>query len=72
MYSLDINFGIAQVQTGQSHQRSLKLRLPAGICLQYLGLATGLLLPALVGGGWLFLQNQNGQLEQKIAQVGGS
>jgi len=32
------------------------------------GAATGLLLPALVGG-WLFLQNQNGQLEQKIAQV---
>lgn len=71
MYSLDINFikdrPEYKLDTGT---RSSKLRLPAGnLSPLYLGLASGLLLPALVGGGWLFLQNQNAQLEQRVAEL---
>jgi type IV pilus assembly protein PilN len=72
MYSLDINFikDRPGYKPDKVTRRPLKLRLPAGnLSPVYLGLVTGLLLPALVGGGWLFLQNQNGQLEQKIAQI---
>jgi type IV pilus assembly protein PilN len=71
MYSLDINF----VKDRPDYKldggtRSSKLRLPAGnLTPLYLGLASGLILPALVGSGWLFLQSQNTQLEQKIAEL---
>ena len=73
MYSLDINFIKERPEYKPStfiQRRRSKLSLPAGnLSPLYLGLGIGLLLPALVGGGWFFLQNQNAQLEQKIAQI---
>ncbi|PSB05920.1 hypothetical protein C7B76_30560 [filamentous cyanobacterium CCP2] len=69
MYSLDVNFlndrqnrpteaGLSRVRTARSSPLPL-----------YLGLATMIALPALVGGFWLFLQNQNQQLEQRQAEL---
>lgn len=71
MYSLDINFIKDRPEYNtKTSTRTSKLRLPIGnFSPIYLGLATGLLLPALVGLGWLFLQSQNGQLEQQIAEL---
>jgi type IV pilus assembly protein PilN len=73
MYSLDINFIKERPEYKPStfiQRRGSKLSLPAGnLSPLYLGLGIGLLLPALVGGGLFFLQSQNTQLEQKIAQI---
>lgn len=70
MYSLDINFlkerpeYSSDAGTGSSKQLQTSNLLPL-----YLGLAIGLLLPVMVGSGWLYLQNKNAQLEQEIAKV---
>ncbi len=71
MYSLDINFVKDRPEYKlDKGKQSSKRRLPVSNFTQlYLGLATGLLLPAVVGAGWLFLQNQNSQLEQNIAKL---
>jgi type IV pilus assembly protein PilN len=71
MYSLDINFIKDRPDYNlKANTRTSKFRLPVGnFSPLYLGLATGLLLPALVGIGWLFLQSQNSQLEQQIAAL---
>lgn len=69
MYSLDVNFlndrqdrpseaGLSRVRTAKASPLPL-----------YLGLATMIALPALVGGFWLFLQNQNQQLERQQAEL---
>ena len=68
MYSLDINFIKDRPEQNLKKSQTSKLGLPFGnFSPLYLGLATGLLLPALVGLGWLFLQTQNSQLEQQVA-----
>ncbi len=71
MYSLDVNFIKDRPDYNlKANTRTSKFRLPVGnFSPLYLGLATGLLLPALVGIGWLFLQSQNSQLEQQIAEL---
>lgn len=71
MYSLDVNFIKDRPDYNlKANTRRSKFRLPVGnFSPLYLGLATGLLLPALVGIGWLFLQSRNSQLEQQIAQL---
>lgn len=70
MYSLDINFIRDRPEQNSKKSQTSKLGLPFGeVSPLYLGLATGLLLPALVGLGWLFLQSQNAQLEQQIAAL---
>lgn len=70
MYSLDVNFIKDRPDYNLKATRTTKFRLPVGnFSPLYLGLATGLLLPALVGIGWLFLQSQNSQLEQQIAEL---
>jgi len=71
MYSLDVNFIKDRPEYNlKTGTRTSNLRLPIGnFSPLYLGLATGLLLPALVGLGWLFLQTQNTQLEQEIAEI---
>lgn len=73
MYSLDINFLKDRPEyKSETGTRSLKSGLPSGKWTRlYLGLAAGLLLPTIVGAGWLYLQNQNTQLEQKIAAIDG-
>ncbi|MBW4638782.1 MAG: PilN domain-containing protein [Gloeocapsa sp. UFS-A4-WI-NPMV-4B04] len=71
MYSLDVNFIKDRPDYNlKANTRTSKFRVPVGnFSPLYLGLATGLLLPALVGIGWLFLQSQNSQLEQQIAEL---
>ena len=71
MYSLDINFVKDRPEYKlDKGKQSSKQRPPAGDFTKlYLGLAAGLLLPAVVGAGWLFLQNQNSQLEQNVAKL---
>jgi len=71
MYSLDVNF--LKDRPEHKSNKGPKLspaRLPAGNWNSvYLGLATGLLLPAIVGVWWMFLQNKNAQLESKNAEI---
>lgn len=71
MYSLDVNFikDRPEYRTDKADRASKPRTVTSNLNPLYLGLATGLLLPALVGGGWFFLQNQNTQLEQKIAAI---
>jgi type IV pilus assembly protein PilN len=71
MYSLDINF-----LKDRSEQKQVKFnqfpktRLAIGNQTPlYLGLAVGVVLPTIVGAGWLFLQSQNAQLENKVAAI---
>lgn len=75
MYSLDINFikDRPEYRTAKVTQRISRPGIAVGkLSTLYLGLAAGLLLPALAGAGWFFLQNQNAKLEQQIAQIDAS
>jgi type IV pilus assembly protein PilN len=73
MYSLDINFLQDRPEHKQDRGRGFtKPLLPSfagSMTPLYLGLAAGLLLPTVVGAGWLFLQSQNTQLENNIAAI---
>lgn len=71
MYSLDINFlqDRPEYNLDKGTRSSKRRLLGSNWNPIYLGLAVGVLLPALVGSGWLFLQNKNAQLEQEIAQL---
>jgi type IV pilus assembly protein PilN len=70
MYALDINFlndrGERQAAPGKRKPK------PGSSTSQtpfYLGLAVAVALPALAGGAWMFLQSQNGALEQRQAAL---
>ncbi|MDJ0798423.1 MAG: PilN domain-containing protein [Calothrix sp. MO_167.B12] len=72
MYSLDINFlqDRPEFQKNSPRQNTNKISLPVGdLTLVYVGLAIGICIPALVGGGWWFLEAKNTELEGKIAQL---
>lgn len=71
MYSLDINFikDRPEDKLDQGTRRSKRRRAASNMTALYLGLGAGTLLPAVVGAGWFYLQNQNGQLEQEVAQL---
>lgn len=71
MYSPDINFIKDRPEYKlNASSRLAKLRVLAGdLTPLYLGLAVGLISPVVVGVGWLYLQSQNTQLEQQIAQL---
>ncbi len=72
MYSLDINFlqDRPGFQKNSPRQKTQKNALPVGdLTLVYAGLAIGICIPALVGGGLWFLQAKNTELEQEIAQL---
>lgn len=73
MYSLDINFlqdrSEHQQDRGRGFTKPLLPSFAGSMTPLYLGLATGLLLPTVVGAGWLFLQTQNTQLENNIAAI---
>ncbi len=71
MYSLDVNFLKDRVESKQEKfTRYTKTGLSVGGQTSiYLGLAVGVILPALVGSGWLILQNQNAQLETKVQSI---
>ncbi|HEY9728613.1 MAG TPA: PilN domain-containing protein [Chroococcales cyanobacterium] len=68
MYSLDVNFlkdrGIQPEPTASSKP------IPRGSMTPLvIGVVIGLLLPGIVGGLWLFLQQQNAQLRERDAQL---
>jgi type IV pilus assembly protein PilN len=68
MYSLDINF----LKDRGIQQEPIKRSKPApkgSMTPLYIGLAIGLLLPALVGGMWFFLQQQIAQKESDKANL---
>lgn len=73
MYSLDINF--LNDRTERPSEAGLaRNRSQGGVATgdpraYYIGGALALALPALVAGFWLFLQNQNSQLEQRQADL---
>ena len=69
MYSLDVNFlKDRAVQKSDKFSRYTKTSI-GGQTPIYLGLAVGVVLPAIVGVGWLVLQNQNAQLETKVQSI---
>ncbi len=70
MYSLEINFlKDRQIHHNKPSQQA-GFKFPTGdMTPVYLGLGLGICFPALVGGGWLFLQAKNGELEQNISQL---
>jgi type IV pilus assembly protein PilN len=72
MYSLDINF--LNDRSERPSEAGLARRgKSAGAAgdprAYYVGLGLAIALPALVAGAWLFLQNQNGQLERRQAEL---
>jgi type IV pilus assembly protein PilN len=72
VYSLDINFlqNRPGFQKNSPKQKTKKNAVQLGdLTLVYVGLAIGIAVPALVGGGWWFLQAKNTELEQKITQL---
>lgn len=71
MYSLDVNFLRDRVEQKQDKStRYTKTGTNVGGQTPiYLGVAVGLILPALVGVGGLFLQNQNAQLESNVQSI---
>ena len=71
MYSLDVNFLRDRVEQKQDKStRYTKTGTNVGGQTPiYLGLAVGLILPALVGVGGLLLQNQNAQLESNVQSI---
>lgn len=69
MYSLDVNF-LRSRSDGQQTQTQLgKTSLVLGEKVPLImGVAVGAVCPALVAAGWLFVQSQNAQLENKVAE----
>lgn len=68
MYSLDINFlkdrAARPTEIAQGPRRPRDSQTPL-----YIGAAVGLLLPALIGGLWFFLQSRNAELERQQAEL---
>lgn len=71
MYSLDVNFlNDRQERPTEAGLVRPRARRQSPLPL-YLGIAIGIALPALVGGFWVILQNQNQQLTQRQAELEG-
>lgn len=71
MYSLDVNFlNDRQERPTEASLGRPRARKQSSLPL-YLGIALGIALPALVGGFWLILQNQNQQLAARQAELEG-
>lgn len=73
MYSLDVNFLKDRVEQKQDlSTRFSKLGGDvAGWKPLYLGIAAAIAMQAIASVGWLFLQNQNTQLETKVQELDG-
>jgi type IV pilus assembly protein PilN len=73
MYNLDINFlkdrPDYQPKSSRGNRRPTVSTPSGAFTPLYIGVAVGLFLPALVGGLWFFVQQQNASLEQKQAQL---
>lgn len=70
MYSLDVNFLHDRPDYRPQDQQIKATPKPAGAMKPlFVGLAVGLLFPALVGGLWLYLQQQNAQLTTRQSEL---
>ncbi|MBW4614491.1 MAG: PilN domain-containing protein [Desmonostoc vinosum HA7617-LM4] len=70
MYSLDINFLKDRPIYQKKPEKKGGITLPTGsLTPVYVGVALGVCLPALVGGGWWLLQAKIGELEGTVAQL---
>lgn len=70
MYSLDINFlNDRSERPSEAGLARGRRRVSNDPRPYYIGAALAIALPALVGGFWLFLQNQNRALEQRQAEL---
>ncbi|OKH28156.1 PilN domain-containing protein [Chroogloeocystis siderophila] len=70
MYSLDINFIRDRPEYTLKNAGAKQLKLLAGDTTPlYLGIAIGVILPAMIGGAWLVLQTRIGQLEAENAEL---
>lgn len=72
MYSLDVNFlkDRPEIVGQRGGERTSAPPAPVGSMTPLIiGVAVGLLLPGLVGGLWLFLQQQNAQVQEEINQL---
>lgn len=70
MYSLDINFLKDRPEYQPQQQGPKPAPMPAGSMTPLVaGIIVGLLLPGIVGGLWLFLQQQNSQLAEQNAAL---
>lgn len=71
MYSLDVNFlNDRQERPTEAGLSRARVQRQSPLPL-YLGIAAAIALPALVGGFWLILQNQNQQLAERQAELEG-
>ncbi|WP_375506603.1 PilN domain-containing protein [uncultured Nostoc sp.] len=72
MYSLDVNFLKDRPAYQKKPERSggISLKFPTGdLTLLYVGVAVGVVLPALLGIGWWVLQGKIVELDGQIAQL---
>lgn len=70
MYSLDVNFLKDRPEYQPQQQGPKAAPMPAGSMTPLVvGIIVGLLLPGVVGGLWLFLQQQNSQLAEQNAAL---
>lgn len=70
MYSLDINFIRDRPEYILKNAGAKKLKLLANDTTPlYLGIAIGVILPAMIGGAWLVMQTRIGQLEAENAEL---
>lgn len=70
MYSLDINFLKDRPTYGNQTEKKKKVALPAGSSTPiYIGVAVGLFFPALLGVAFWFVQGQNTNIDEEIAQL---
>jgi type IV pilus assembly protein PilN len=69
MYSLDVNFLNDRQDRPTEASLSRVRTVKSSPVPLYLGLVAMIALPALVGGFWLFLQNQNRQLAQEQMEL---
>ncbi|MES1025910.1 PilN domain-containing protein [Gloeocapsa sp. BRSZ] len=70
MYSLDINFIRDRPEYTLKNAGATKLKLLANDTTPlYLGIAIGVILPAMIGGAWLVMQTRIGQLEAENAEL---
>jgi type IV pilus assembly protein PilN len=70
MYSLDVNFlkdrAPQPKKTGNKPKQAISL---GDLTPIYIGATVGVIFPALVGGGWWYLQGKNTELGENIAKL---
>jgi len=70
MYSLDVNFlKERKPQKTKPDKRPRQAISLGDLTPIYIGVAVGVIFPALVGGGWWFLQGKNSELGENIAKL---